>query len=74
MRHLGATIVLVLIAGCGAEAPSDGPGQPTSQRARDSAVAQSGLPGAEGVGRAMTVADSAAARRALEDSLAREQP
>jgi hypothetical protein len=73
MRHLGATIVLVLIAGCGAETPPDEPGQPTGQQTRDSAIARSGLPGTEGVGRAMTVADSAAARRALEDSLAREQ-
>jgi hypothetical protein len=73
MRHIGTIVTFVLVAGCGAEAPADGPRQPTSQRTRDSAVAQSGLPGAGGVGRAMTVADSAAARRALEDSLAREQ-
>ena len=73
MRHLGATIVLVLIAGCGAETPADQPEQSASERTRDSAIARSGLPGAEGVGRAMTVADSAAARRELEDSLAREQ-
>ena len=74
MRHAGATIILIFLAGCGAESPSDQPGQPASQRSQDSAIARSGLPGADGVGRAMTVADSAAARRALEDSLAREQP
>jgi hypothetical protein len=73
MRNIGATITLILLAGCGAEIPADQPEQPVSQRTRDSAIAGSGLPGTEGVGRAMTVADSAAARRALEDSLAREQ-
>ena len=70
MRHIGAAVIFVLLAGCGTETPPD---QPASQRTRDSAIARSGLPGAEGVGRAMTVADSAAARRELEDSLAREQ-
>jgi hypothetical protein len=74
MHNIGATIVLILIAGCGGEIPADQPEQPTSQQTRDSAIAGSGLPGADGVGRAMTVADSAAARRAREDSLAREQP
>jgi hypothetical protein len=73
MRHVGATVILLLLSGCGAETPSDQPGQPTSQRTRDSAVARSGLPGAAGVGRAMTVADSARARRELEDSLARQR-
>jgi hypothetical protein len=73
MHTIGATIILILLAGCGAETPADQPEQSASRRARDSAVARSGLPGAESVGRAMTVADSAAARRALEDSLAREQ-
>ena len=72
MRLLAATFLLVALVGCGAEEGSDQTEQPVSQRTRDSAVAQSGLPGAGAVGQAMTVADSAAARRALEDSLARE--
>ena len=42
------------------------------QRARDSAIAESNLPGAGGVRGALNVADSAAARQALLDSLSRE--
>ncbi len=72
MRLLAATLLLVTLVGCNAEVGSGQPEQPVSQGTRDSAVAQSGLPGAAAVGQAMTVADSAAARRALEDSLARE--
>jgi hypothetical protein len=73
MRLLAPVFLLLALGGCSAERASDEPEQPVSQRTRDSAVAQSGLPGAAGVGQAMTVADSAAARRALEDSLARER-
>ena len=73
MRLLAPTLLLAALVGCGTENASDQPEQPVSQRTRDSAVAQSGLPGAGAVGQAMTAADSAAARRALEDSLARER-
>ena len=73
MRLLAPALLFVAIVGCGTQEESDQPEQPVSQRTRDSAVAQSGLPGAGAVGQAMTVADSAAARRALEDSLARER-
>lgn len=45
---------------------------PVDQRARDSAIAESGLPGAHGVRGALDASDSAAARRALLDSLGRE--
>ncbi len=41
-----------------------------TQRERDSVLGQSKIPGATGVGRAMTVADSAGARVHLQDSLA----
>jgi hypothetical protein len=71
MRILLASICLVFAVGCGSqETPQQ---EPQSQRTRDSAVAESGLPGAGGVGAAMSVADSAAARRAREDSILREQ-
>jgi len=71
MRILIAGVLLVFSASCGSqETPQQQ--EPTSQRTRDSAVAASGLPGAAGVGAAMSVADSAAARRARLDSLTQE--
>jgi hypothetical protein len=50
--------------------PEDLPEQPLSARARESALAKSGLPGAAGIGSALRVSDSADARRRREDSLA----
>ena len=41
-----------------------------SQRERDSVLGQSKIPGATGVGKAMTVADSAGGRVQLQDSIA----
>lgn len=41
-----------------------------SQRERDSVLGQSKIPGATGVGKAMTVADSAGGRVKLQDSIA----
>jgi hypothetical protein len=66
-----AGLVVVLLAGCNSERS-----EPVrSQGARDSAIAESALPGAAGVKRALAVSDSAAARRALEDSIMRtEEP
>lgn len=43
----------------------------TEQRAIDSTIGASSLPGARGVQGAIAVSDSAAAKRALEDSIAR---
>ncbi len=71
MRILIAGILLVFTASCSSQDTSQQQ-EPQSQRSRDSAVAASGLPGAEGVGAAMSVADSAAARRARLDSLTQE--
>ncbi len=45
---------------------------PVDQRARDSAIAESKLPGAQGVRGALDAADSAAARQARLDSISRE--
>ena len=67
--HMVAIAVLVLATvGCpgGDDTATQ---QPVDQRARDSAIAESGLPGAGGVRRALDVADSAAARQARIDSI-----
>ena len=64
-----AGLALVLLAGCS----SEGSEQTRSQGARDSAIAESELPGAAGVKGALNVSDSADARRALEDSIMRTE-
>jgi hypothetical protein len=63
-------VALLLVGvGCAGEAPQE-ERTPMTRRQRDSTLAASGLPGAGGVGRAMEIADSAAARasRALPES------
>ena len=45
---------------------------PEDERARDSTIGASQLPGAQGVRGALRTADSAAARRSREDSVAAE--
>jgi hypothetical protein len=72
MKRAFPVLVLLSVAACGGSDTADRPQQPPTQRERDSAIANSRLPGAQGVGAAMSAADSAAARRALEDSIARE--
>jgi hypothetical protein len=72
MRTTLAGLLVLSFVACGSGETAESQ-DPTSQRSRDSAVAASSLPGAEGVQGAMSVADSAAARRAREDSIAREQ-
>ena len=62
---------ILILAAC----PGDddaAPEQVVDQRARDSALAESGIRGSNVVGRALDVSDSAAARAALIDSLSRE--
>jgi hypothetical protein len=57
---------VVAMAAC---SKSDAPNAETKTRAqKDSAIANSGLPGAKGVAGAMAVADSAKARQAALDS------
>jgi len=60
-----AGLVLMLAAGCSSEEPRE----TRSEGARDSAIAESAVPGAAGVRSALSVADSANARRAREDSI-----
>ena len=64
-RSIVAVLIMTLVTGCGS-GESD---SPRSEAARDSAIAESAVPGAAGVKRALTVSDSAAARRAREDSI-----
>lgn len=61
---------LALAACQSGETPDSGP-EPTKRQA-DSAIGASGLPGAQGISRAMDAADSAAARNARMDSVVRD--
>jgi len=67
MNRLGLLVALAAFAGC--EPKQTEAGKQMTQRQRDSAVAASRLPGAQGVGRALQVQDSAAARAARADSI-----
>ncbi len=72
MRIVIVTVLLLLSFGC--SSPPDTPSRdqdPEAARRRDSVLGASNLPGARGVQRALEVSDSAAARRALLDSLSR---
>jgi hypothetical protein len=64
---LGCGALLVL-AGCRDAEPAPRP--PISERARDSIIGSSALPGAQGVRGALRAADSAQSRRGREDSIA----
>lgn len=70
MRGLLTALVLTALCACSGGKAADRPQTPEAQRARDSVLGASDLPGAQGVQRALEAADSAAARRALEDSIA----
>ena len=66
-----ATGAILVVAACWACSSDDTPAEGAeaqTQRSRDSAIAESRLPGARGVGGALDVADSAAARQARIDS------
>ena len=64
---------LCLLSACAGK-PAELPRQPLSTRARESALAKSGLPGATGIGSALRVSDSADARRKREDSVSNAVP
>ncbi len=70
MRVVLAGLLLTLTLGCPSRDAAEDAGEPQTQRVRDSVVGASRLPGAAGVQGALDVADSAAARRAREDSAA----
>ena len=67
-----AGLLLSMTLGCGSQDTAERPQDPQAERARDSVLAESNLPGAAGVKKALDVADSAAARRARLDSALRE--
>ena len=65
-------IGLLLLAGCGGGDKSGGRragGDTLSERQRDSILAKSRIPGASGVGRAMSAADSTSARVRASDTV-----
>jgi hypothetical protein len=59
-------LAAALASACGKSEPAQTPTKTQAQR--DSAIANSGLPGAQGVAKAMRAADSAKARQAAIDS------
>ena len=66
---LRSAFLLLLVSGCQDDS-AERQDRPASQRERDSVIGASQLPGARGVSGALRASDSAAARRAREDSVA----
>ena len=66
MRTAIVLAALALVA-CAKSEPA--PADTKTKAQKDSAVANSGLPGAQGVAKAMSAADSAKARQAALDSI-----
>ncbi len=64
-----AMVGLALVAACGKRPSTDARQEHPGAGASDSAIAQSKLPGAGGVRKALEAQDSARARRALEDTV-----
>lgn len=73
MRRILALSILALASSACSPKPETPrpPRTPEQQRAVDSTVGASGLPGARGVQGALRASDSAAARRAQLDSIAK---
>ena len=71
MQKLMILAGILALAACGSDETPDSRAELTKRQA-DSAIGASGLPGARGITRAMNAADSAAARNARMDSVARE--
>lgn len=66
-----AVMLAIVLASCSAQETARNDRDTMTQRQKDSVLAQSQLPGAQGVGNAMQVSDSAKARQAQLDSLTR---
>jgi hypothetical protein len=66
MRRL--VLVALITVGCASNDTAANDRDTMTQRQRDSVLAQSGLPGAKGVGKALSAADSIRARNARLDS------
>ena len=70
MRRSLVILVAASLAACSPKPQQKANNRDTmTQRQKDSVLAQSGLPGAQGVGKALRAADSAKARQARLDSL-----
>jgi hypothetical protein len=66
-----AAVVVVLVAACGGgdSGSARRGGDTLTERQRDSILSKSRIPGASGVGRAMSAADSASARNQAADTV-----
>jgi hypothetical protein len=71
LRVLAAALLVGVVIACASEDTGGNRRDTMTQRQRDSVLAQSGIPGAQGVGKAMNAADSAKARQAQLDSALR---
>lgn len=69
MKVSSLCIVATLLLGCSSTDTPANNRDTMTQRQRDSVLAQSGLPGAQGVGRALSASDSVRARNAQLDSI-----
>ena len=72
LRLVAAGLALCAIIGCSKHSGTNDGRPAMSERQRDSTIARSRLPGGGVVGMAVSVRDSAAARAARADSLARQ--
>lgn len=70
MKTIVAALTVIVLSGCGgSDREADTAADTLTQRQRDSILSESSIPGAGGVGRALDVADSAAARQSAMDSI-----
>ena len=72
-RCLGVVLATAVLASCsggGEEESAAAAADTLTRRERDSVIANSKIPGASAVGRAMGAADAASARARMEDSVA----
>ena len=68
--NLVAACAMVVLAGCSSDTGGNRRDTMT-QRQRDSVLSKTGLPGAAGIGKALTASDSLKARQAQIDSASR---
>lgn len=69
MKRLALLLVALVVPACAQNDTASNDRDTMTQRQRDSVLAQSGIPGAGGVGKALGAADSIRARNAQLDSL-----
>ena len=71
MRIRFLIIAVALATACGRSKTADA--RTMTERQRDSALSESGIPGAKGIGKALRAQDSGAAHQRLIDSIANAQ-